>query len=82
MADGKKIKTVNFRNKQFGWQSGKVQIQFEDKSEYIGTTQNDPYEVGFYRNLTLQKCCSDCKFSEYPREGDPVSYTHLQELYK
>lgn len=70
VADGKKIKTVNFRNKQFGWQSGKVQIQFEDQSEYIGTTQNDPYEVGFYRNLTLQKCCSDCKFSEYPREGD------------
>lgn len=70
VAEGKKVRKVNFRSKQFGWQSGKILIEFDDNTEYIGDVKNDAFEVGFYRNLTLRKACSECKYSAYPREGD------------
>lgn len=70
IAKGRKIKRVDFRNKQFGWQSGKVLVEFEDETEYVGTVKNDAFEVGFYKNLILRKSCSECKYSAYPREGD------------
>lgn len=69
-AEGKKVRKVNFRSKQFGWQSGKILIEFDDNTEYIGDGKSDAFEVGFYRNLTLRKACSECKYSAYPREGD------------
>lgn len=70
VASGRKVRHVNFRSKEFGWQSGKILIEFDDNTEYIGDVKNDAFEVGFYRNLTLRKACSECKYSAYPREGD------------
>jgi len=64
----RKIKTINFRDKRNGWRADVITIDFKDGNTY--SESEDPYEYGFQKNIFLRKCCSPCKFCEFPRRGD------------
>ncbi|HJD47123.1 MAG TPA: Coenzyme F420 hydrogenase/dehydrogenase, beta subunit C-terminal domain [Candidatus Mediterraneibacter norfolkensis] len=70
VANGKTVRDVKFRSKEFGWQFGRILIEFDDNIEYIGNIKSDAFIAGFHRNLILRKACAECKYSAYPREGD------------
>lgn len=70
IARGRKISSVNFRSKEFGWVANHIKIEFDNKENHVGTDREDPYEIGFLRNLFLRRSCESCSFSEFPRWGD------------
>ena len=69
-AAGRKVESVKFRDKRFGWACNHIRIQFTDGTSYEGDDKTDAYEKGFFRNLWLRRSCETCTFSEFPREGD------------
>ncbi len=73
IANGKKVKNVYFRHKRFGWTAGTILILFEDGSEYIGKISDenkDAYFEAFMKNMIMRDSCYNCKFCDYPRQGD------------
>lgn len=56
-----KIKSVNFRNKEFGWKDFSVCYEFETKSENT-VHRNDLFFKAFLKNIILRPSCYDCKF--------------------
>lgn len=66
----KEISSVSFRDKKLGWTCENIIVGFSDGSEYVGSSKTDPYAKAFFRNLDLRKCCEDCIFSQFPRQGD------------
>lgn len=62
MSEGKKIRSVNFRDKSKGWRHYRFVIKFEDGSEYNIDHDKDPYMRGFIDNLTLRNACYHCPF--------------------
>lgn len=68
---GRKVKSVNFRDKRYGWNCNHIVTQFDDGTERVGATnRNDPYMAAFHKKLMLRSTCSNCKFADYPRQGD------------
>lgn len=67
---GKTVTGINFRDKRFGWSAEHIIVKFSDGSEYHGTSKTDSYLKAFLKNLDLRKSCEECKFSEFPRQGD------------
>ncbi len=67
---GKKVTSVGFRDKQFGWTAQHIYITFDDGTDYHGTSSTDPYLKAFLKNLDLRKSCERCPFSVFPRHGD------------
>lgn len=67
---GKKVKSVQFRSKRFGWTWSHIVTQFADGTEHIGVKDNDPYKLAFSKHLNMRWTCYDCKFCDYPRQGD------------
>ncbi len=61
----KKIKSFNFRDKQFGWHGHITSI----KSGFSRIVSSDYVNI-FYSNLTLRDCCYECKYSSFERVGD------------
>lgn len=70
VAKGRQIKSVNFRDKRFGWVSHIIFIEFKDGSVYKGEAPADKYESGFHRLLSLRKMCGNCPFCAFPRQAD------------
>ena len=62
LADGRKIKSVNFRSKKNGWTNYNFIVEFEDGKKYAIDHSEDPYMRGFINNLILQEACFHCKF--------------------
>ncbi len=71
IANGKSIKNIIFRNKEFGWSCERMWIEFDDGSVYNKSrAEGDPYVTAFLENIDLRDSCENCKFSELPRIGD------------
>ncbi|WP_411681472.1 Coenzyme F420 hydrogenase/dehydrogenase, beta subunit C-terminal domain [Clostridium thailandense] len=66
----KKVNSVNFRDKSKGWTKYCTKISFEDGSQYLKITREDPFFHGFICDLYLNSSCYDCKFASIPRSGD------------
>ncbi len=74
ISSGRKIKDICFRNKKYGW-TYTMEILFEDGSVYTkksggGGADSDPYLFAFLKNYMNRYICYDCKFNQYPRQGD------------
>lgn len=67
---GKKIKSINFRDKELGWSNYQVKVEFEDGSFYSSRYSNNPFYAGYLLNLYLNNICYACPFSKVPRQGD------------
>lgn len=63
---GKKIKKVDFRNKEFGWNSHVESIWYEDGS----VDHNDYFARLFWKNLMLRPSCYLCPYASLHRVSD------------
>ena len=67
---GSKIKKVSFREKESGWKTSSVSIQFANGETYIENLQKDIYMKAFLRNLDLRKSCYACHEKTVGRQSD------------
>lgn len=60
----------NFRDKRHGWKKYGSKIVFNDKSEYYNVFFNDPFMIGYIKNIFLRESCFNCPFASLPRQSD------------
>lgn len=67
-----KIRNVEFRNKQTGWRTFSIRVDFEGTDNYLLAKHMDnPYITGFLAHrLYARKCCSSCHFKGHNRFSD------------
>ncbi len=70
LSKGRKIKSINFRDKTNGWRDFSLKVEFEDGSNYICSWHKDPYVQGFIKNVYLRESCYECRFRGVDRETD------------
>ena len=71
VSDGKKVLSVDFRDKRNGWNCEHIIVRFSDGSEYSRSMkEGNLYVKAFLSNMMLRKSCEKCPFSEFPRHGD------------
>lgn len=67
-ADGRTVKGVDFRCKDYDWACHNIKFEFEDgKNE---DSLNDVYSRCFLNGISKCKACVDCQYAVYPRHGD------------
>lgn len=66
----KKIKNIEFRNKEYGWKKYYLKITFEDDSIYKNNIEFDPYLKLFLKDIILRDSCYECKFKKINRKSD------------
>lgn len=64
------IKSVNFRDKRFGWKTYSLRIDFTDNSAYSRIQTFDKYLQTFIRNYSLRPSCYACRFKGTHRSSD------------
>lgn len=69
-----KITDVNFRSKQYGYQSSTMRIEFENHRVYLRSPATDLMLKGFYGNLNLRPSCYACAFKGTARPADFTVY--------
>ena len=67
---GASIKKVSFRNKDSGWKTFSISIEFSNNTNYMMLHQDDHYMRGFLYNLFLRPSCYDCSFKSINRQSD------------
>lgn len=66
-----KVKSVEFRNKDMGWQKYTNKVTMTDGSTYQRERNEDEYMLGYLKHsLFLRPSCTDCKFKGFPRIAD------------
>lgn len=73
ISQGKKVKSVNFRDKKMGWNCDNIVIKFANDTEYIGRRSGknpDAYINAFKGDMMSRKVCYDCQYAVFPRQGD------------
>ncbi len=68
--NGAKAKTVSFRNKNLGWQTYSMKIDYENGEEYVNLVNKDTYLLGFVGNLFLRPSCHLCSYKHIGRQSD------------
>lgn len=70
LANGRKVKHIDFREKKyFGW-STITAVQFEDGTEYVKKYSESPWYIGFLQGIIVRECCGSCKYAKTQRVGD------------
>lgn len=64
------IKSIYFRDKQYGWKNASLKIKFKNGKEYIMPTKNDIFQKLFLSDICLRESCYQCQFKEIPRVSD------------
>lgn len=64
------MQEINFRDKKRGWFESSTRIVFENKAIYEKSNLNDPFIVGFLKNLYLRPSCYQCEFRNFERGSD------------
>ena len=67
---GKKIKSIDFKNKDAGWNKEQLVIQYVNGKEYRRFPLDDYYDYGFNKNIFLRSACYNCKFKGLNRKSD------------
>lgn len=70
IAQGKSIKSINFRDKSISWGTFSLKIMFNDGSVYRRVASDDAYMKGFCANLTLRPSCYSCAHKAITRVSD------------
>lgn len=69
-AKGKKIKSVNFRNKDNGWLDFALKIELENGKKIQKPRNYDVFMRGFIKNIFLRPSCYQCYFKNENDEAD------------
>lgn len=65
------IKYIQFKNKDYGWNSFSTKVQLYNNDIYQKDRDNDPYMVGFLKhNLYMRPSCYNCQYKSLPRVAD------------
>lgn len=77
-----KIKTVNFRNKTYGYHSGTMKLEFENGKQYTGSARVDPMLKSFFSEISSRPICYSCPFKHLNRVSDFTIFDcwHVTEL--
>lgn len=67
---GAKIVAISFRRKDRGWKNFSVALSFYDGTDDSRIFMEDPFMLGFLRNIYLRPSCYKCRFSRIPRVAD------------
>lgn len=66
----KEIKSIDFKNKEKGWNQEQFVITYADGNRYIKNPMEDCYTYGFNTNVFLRPSCYQCKFKGVHRNSD------------
>lgn len=66
----KRIEKINFRDKKYGWKDLVFSVTYDDGSEYLCPSSEEPFFSGFLKNLFLRRSCYNCKFKANKTECD------------
>lgn len=70
IANGRIIKSVNFRDKSvFGWSSS-VTVKFIDGTSYNAAWNKNKWYDCFSEGIMIRECCSSCHYAQKKRIGD------------
>lgn len=64
------IESINFKNKDMGWNHEQLVMQFSNGKEYRKFPLEDYYTYGFNKNVFLRESCHECKFKGTDRNSD------------
>ena len=68
---GAKIKTIQFKNKDIGWNQFCTKVVFEDGQIHLKDKVADDFMRGYlFFNLYLRPSCYECKYKKIPRVSD------------
>lgn len=70
VAKGKKIKSINMRDKSISWEEYGMKINFADESNYFAKKDNDLYLKSYTTGLFLRPSCHNCQLKAFPRKSD------------
>ena len=70
ISGNKKVSSVSFRPKKYGWNYSGIETSYEDGSTHMIHSMRDPYLKGFMNWLYVGNACANCYFAEPPRHGD------------
>lgn len=67
-----KIISVQFKNKDFGWNTFHTKVIFENGEIFYGQRYEDLFYKGFIgkRSLFFRESCYNCSFKDFPRFSD------------
>lgn len=65
-----KITTIEFRNKESGWNNYSMNILFYDMQQYLVHFFEDKFMKMFLSNIDLRPSCYECHFKSFPRSSD------------
>lgn len=69
-AAGTPVRTVEFRNKDTGWNTSSVKLVFENGTVQSNVIAKDYFVNAFLRNACLRPSCHDCRFKKLNRVSD------------
>jgi len=64
------IETLQFRNKLESWKSYNVSVTFKSGRQVLTSFKEDPYMIGFIKNMYLRPSCHTCKYASLQRQAD------------
>jgi coenzyme F420-reducing hydrogenase beta subunit len=64
------ITSMTFRYKPIGWKAQAIDIEFENKANYISPVTADIFYQLFLRNIILRDSCYKCPFANLRRPSD------------
>lgn len=67
---GSEISAFSFRNKSKGWKSYHVSVSFKNGKQVLYGFQNNPFMIGFIKNMYLRPSCHSCKYASIQRQAD------------
>lgn len=67
-----KVISIQFKNKDYGWNTFHTKVTFENGEVYYGQRYKDPFYKGFIgkRSLYFRESCYHCHFKDFPRFAD------------
>lgn len=57
-----KISQIHFRNKTYGYHSGTMKLEFENKKRYYGSARVDYMLKSFFTEISSRPACYECAF--------------------
>jgi len=64
------IETFSFRNKSKSWKAYHVCVTFKNGKQVLTSFKEDPYMIGFIKNMYLRPSCHTCKYASLNRQSD------------
>lgn len=71
---GKKVKSLRFRDKYYGYYYSVIDVEFDDSTHYRRPLHYDPYLRAFFSNVHSRQCCYTCPFRVGERLSDITIY--------